>query len=104
MFAFIESPAFERVRAVYLDDDEYAELQQFMMRNPEVGNIVPGSGGVRKLRWRRKGIGKRGGLRVIYFVRYQPNEFWMLALYAKARQKNTPAHILKQLKEAFQHG
>ncbi|MEK7408929.1 MAG: transcriptional regulator [Acidobacteriota bacterium] len=103
MFTFIESAAFERVRAVYLDDDEYAELQQFMMCNPEAGRVVRGSGGVRKLRWRREGSGKRGGLRVIYFVRYQPNEFWMLALYAKARQENAPAHVLKQLKEAFRH-
>ena len=103
MFTFIESAAFERVRAVYLDDAEYAELQEFMMQNPEAGNVVRGSGGVRKLRWRREGTGKRGGLRVIYFVRYRPNELWMLALYAKAKQDNAPAHILKQLKEAFQH-
>ena len=101
MFTFIESAAFERVRPLYLDDDEYAELQEFMIQNPEAGNIVSGSGGVRKLRWRREGVGKRGGLRVIYFVRYQPNEFWMLALYAKAKQENLPAHILRQLKEAF---
>jgi len=47
-------------------------------------------------------MGKRGGLRVIYFARYQPNEFWMLTLYAKARQDSIPAHILKQLKEAFE--
>ena len=73
------------------------------MQNPEAGAIVRGSGGVRKLRWRREGTGKRGGLRVIYLVRYQPNEFWMLALYAKAKQKNAPAHILKRLKEAFEH-
>ena len=51
----------------------------------------------------REGAGKRGGLRVIYFVRYQPNEFWMLTLYAKAKQENAPAHILKRLKEAFEH-
>jgi hypothetical protein len=103
VFTFIESAAFERVRAVYLDDDEYAELQQFMMQNPEAGKVVRGSGGLRKLRWRREGAGKRGGLRVIYFARYQPNEFWMLAVYAKAKQDNAPAHILKRLKEAFQH-
>ena len=101
MFTFIASAAFERVRPSYLDDDEYAKLQEFMMQNPEAGNIVRGSGGVRKLRWRRQGGGKRGGLRVIYFVRYQPNEFWMLALYAKAKQENVPAHILSQLKEVF---
>ncbi len=103
MFTFIESAVFERVRAVYLDDDEYAELQQFMMQNPEAGRVVPDSGGVRKLRWKRKGMGKRGGLRVIYFVRYQPNEIWMLTLYAKAKQGDVPGHILKQLKEVFEH-
>ena len=62
------------------------------------------SGGVRKLRWKRKGMGKRGGLRVIYFVRHQPNEFWMLTLYAKVKRDTMPAHILRQLKEAFAHG
>jgi hypothetical protein len=77
MFTFIESSAFEAVRPIYRDDDEYAELQQFMMQNPESGQVVPGSGGVRKVRWKRPGIGKRGGLRVIYFVRFKPNEFWM---------------------------
>ncbi len=104
MFTFIESSVFERLCALYLDDDEYAELQQFMMETPDAGQVVPGSGGVRKLRWKRKGMGKRGGLRVIYYVRYQPNEFWMLTLYAKAKQDNVPAHVLKQLKEVFEHG
>jgi hypothetical protein len=80
VFTFIESAAFDRVRAVYLDDDEYVELQQFMMENPEAGDVVRESGSVRKLRWKRKGMGKRGGLRVIYFVCYQPNEFWLLTL------------------------
>lgn len=100
---FMESTAFDRVRDLYLDDDEYSELQQFMMQHPEAGALVRGSGGLRKLRWRREGTGKRGGLRVIYFVRYRPNDFWMLTLYAKAKQENAPAHILKQLKEDFGH-
>ena len=99
---FIESAGFDRVRARYLDNNEYGELQQFMMQNPEAGAMVRGSGGVRKLRWRREGAGKRGGLRAIYFARYQPNEFWMLALYAKTKQENAPAHILRRLKEAFE--
>jgi hypothetical protein len=103
VFIFIESSAFERVCPLYLDDDEYAELQQLMMQNPEGGQLVPGSGGVRKLRWARRGMGKRGGLRIIYFVRYQPNEFWMLTVYAKAKQEDAPAHILKQLLEAFRN-
>ena len=104
MFTFIESAVFERLCALYLDDDEYADLQQFMMETPAAGHVVPGSGGVRKLRWKRKGMGKRGGLRVIYYVRYQPNEFWMLTLYAKAKQENVPPHILRQLKEVFERG
>jgi hypothetical protein len=103
VFVFIESAVFDRLRTHYLDDDEYGELQQFMMLNPEAGAIVRGSGGVRKLRWRREGAGKRGGLRLVYFVRYQPNEFWMLTLYSKTEQENVPAHILKRLKELFEH-
>lgn len=101
MFTIIESSAFERARAAYLDDDEYAELQQFLIRHPEAGRVVPGSGGVRKLRWARSGTGKRSGLRVVYFVRFNPNELWILSIYAKARHDNIPAHILRQLLEAF---
>jgi hypothetical protein len=102
LFTFIESSAFARSLGVYLDDEEYAGLQQFMIANPEAGSIVRGSGGVRKLRWSRPGKGKRGGLRVIYFLRPAAREFWMLALYAKTRQENIPGHILKQLKETFE--
>lgn len=104
MFTFIESSIFERILPVYLDDDEYSEFQQFLMQNPEAGELVPGSGGVRKVRWARPGMGKRGGLRIIYLVRYQPKEFWMLTLYAKAKREDVPAHILKQLLEAFRDG
>jgi hypothetical protein len=104
MFTFIESSAFERVRPVYMDDDEYRELQQSMMLEPEAGDLVPGSGGVRKLRWKRAGMGKRGGLRVVYFVRFSPNEFWMLSVYAKAKLDNVPSHILKDMLEVFRRG
>jgi hypothetical protein len=103
VFTFIESSVFEKIRPAYLDEEEYAELQQFMMQNPEAGEIVPGSGGVRKLRWRRAGMGKRGGIRVIHFLRYEPSEFWMLTLYAKAKQDNIPAKTLRQLLEVFRN-
>ncbi|MFZ0929113.1 MAG: hypothetical protein WAN11_10965 [Syntrophobacteraceae bacterium] len=101
MFTFIESSIFEREVPTYLDDDEYAALQAFLVVNPEAGNLIPGSGGVRKLRWKRPGRGKRGGVRVIYYVRYRPNELWLLTIYAKARHDNIPAHILKALKDRF---
>jgi hypothetical protein len=72
----------------------------YLIQNPEAGEVVP-SGGLRKVRWARSGAGKRGGLRIIYFVRHRPNEFWMLTLHGKAKHENIPAHILKQLLEAF---
>ena len=104
MFTFIESSIFERIRQFYLDDDEYSDLQQFLIRNPHAGELIPKSGGIRKVRWARAGMGKRGGLRIIYYVRYKPNEFWMLTLYAKAKRENIPAHILRQLLEVFRDG
>jgi hypothetical protein len=104
VFTFIESSIFTRILPVYLDDDEYSELQQFLIENPEVGEVISGSGGVRKVRWARPGMGKRGGLRIIYYVQYKPDEIWMLTLYAKAKHGNVPAHILKQLLEAFRDG
>ncbi|MFZ2447470.1 MAG: hypothetical protein WAW37_14030 [Syntrophobacteraceae bacterium] len=101
MFTFIESSIFEREVSNYLDDDEYATLQAYLVVNPEAGDLIPGSGGVRKLRWKRAGRGKRGGVRIIYYVRYRPNELWLLTLYAKAKHDTIPAHILKALKERF---
>ena len=68
MFTFIESSIFEREVQICLDNDEYAALQAFLVVNPETGNLIPGSGGVRKLIWKRPGRGKRGGVRVIYYV------------------------------------
>jgi hypothetical protein len=83
----------------YLSDDEYAVLQQSLIVNPELGDVIPGSGGVRKLRWGVAGRGKRGGLRVIYFLRLRQSEIWMLALYAKNVADNIPAKVLKKIKE-----
>ena len=85
----------------YLSDDEYAALQQALIANPELGDVIPGSGGVRKVRWGVTGRGKRGGLRVIYFLRIRHGEIWMLTLYAKNVVDNIPAKMLKKIKEAI---
>jgi mRNA-degrading endonuclease RelE of RelBE toxin-antitoxin system len=69
VFSFIETRLFTRLVLQYLDDDEYHELQKVLMNNPETGDIIPGSGGLRKVRWRAQGRGKRGGYRVIYYAR-----------------------------------
>lgn len=101
MFEFIETPFFTKALEHYLDDDEYAKLQQHLNEHPEAGALVPGSGGVRKLRWALAGRGKRGGLRVIYYLRTARSEIWMLTLYGKNVRENIPAHLLKQMREAI---
>lgn len=99
MFEFIETPFFTKVLSRYLEDDQYAKLQNFLNEQPEAGVIVSGSGGVRKLRWGSEGRGKRGGLRVIYYLRSARGEVWMLTIYGKNVRENIPAHILKKMKE-----
>lgn len=101
MFEFIETPFFTKALERYLDDDEYAELQRHLVDQPEAGVVVPGSGGVRKLRWAASGRGKRGGLRVIYYLRSRQGEIWMLTVYGKNVRENIPAHLLRQMKEAI---
>ena len=87
----------------YLDDEEYSKLQNHLNERPESGVIVPGSGGVRKLRWRGEGRGKRGGLRIIYYLRLARGQIWMLTTYGKNVQENIPAHLLKAMKEVIEH-
>ncbi len=101
MFEFIETPFFTKARSRYLEDDEYAKLRNYLNEQPDAGVIVPGSGGVRKLRWGSEGRGKRGGLRVIYYLRSARGELWMLTIYGKSVRENIPAHMLRQIKESI---
>ena len=68
MHLFIELPTFSRYREDYFDDDTLSELQSYLVAQPTAGDVVPGTGGVRKLRWARAGMGKRGGVRVLYYL------------------------------------
>ena len=82
---FIELPAFERYRADYLDDENFRGLQDSLMKNPEAGDVIEGTGCLRKVRHAdpRRGKGKRGGLRVIYYWWDGKNQFWLFTLYDK---------------------
>ncbi len=99
MISFVETKLFTRLVQEYLSDDEYSKLQQALLANPEAGAVIAGSGGVRKLRWGAAGRGKRGGIRVIYFLRTRQGQIWMLTLYPKNVTENIPAHVLKQIKD-----
>ena len=104
MFSFIETRLFTRLVQEYLDDDEYRELQKLLMDNPETGNIIPGSGGLRKVRWRAPGRGKRGGCRVIYYARLKQAVIFMLTMYPKNVAENIPAHVLRQIRKEVEDG
>jgi len=103
MLTFIESPVFGRLVYEYLDDEEYAALQWALAEHPEAGDLIPRSGGLRKLRWKAKNRGKRGGYRVIYYWRNHRGEIWLLTIYDKTEETNIPAHVLRQLKEEIEH-
>ena len=104
MYSFIETRLFTRLVSDYLSDDEYRELQTALIGNPSAGDVVPGSGGVRKLRWRAAGRGKRGGYRVIYFAKVAQGVIWMLTIYPKNVAENIPAHVLRQIRKEVDDG
>ena len=103
MFSFVETSTFTRLIQEYLSDEDYGLLQQELMRNPEAGAVIRGSGGVRKIRWAAAGRGKRGGYRVIYFVRQMNREFWMLTIYPKNVRDSIPGHVLRQVREEIEN-
>lgn len=103
-FEFIESALFSKYIGDYLTDDEYAALQGFLCEHPDSGDVVKGSGGVRKLRWARPGAGKSGGVRVCYYVRTKAGRMLLLTIYAKSAQDSIPGYLLKAIKEELEHG
>ena len=94
---------FTRLVDSYLDDEQYALLQQFLLEHPNAGAVIRNSGGVRKLRWRSLGKGKSGGVRVIYYVRDETS-FWMLTIYRKGEVDSIPGPVLRQIKEVMERG
>src|SRR6266404_7961093 len=82
---FIEAPAFTHHLARYLDDEQYRRLQATLANTPELGDVIPGTGGFRKLRWAdvRRGKGRRVGLRVISYWFDGQNQVWLVTAYDK---------------------
>jgi hypothetical protein len=103
MYTIIETPTFSKLASDYWTEDERGEFATFIATYPESGNVVPGSGGVRKARWSREDGGKRGGVRVIYYNRLANGEFWLLLIYAKSTRENIPAHILKAIQAEIEN-
>ena len=97
---FVETPVFTAEVRDLLTDEEYRGLQLALVLRPGQGSVVPGSGGLRKVRWKAKGKGKRGGVRVIYYWITEEDKIYMLMLYGKSDQANltvAQAKILRKL-------
>ncbi|MFT3847298.1 MAG: transcriptional regulator [Propionivibrio sp.] len=103
MYTVIETPTFVRLASDYWNDEDRTNFINFIAGVPEAGDVVPGSGGVRKVRWGSAGRGKRGGVRVIYFNHLAHGEIWLLLVYGKSVRENIPAHVLRQIKEEIEN-
>lgn len=101
---FWELPSFARLRENYLDDDAYQDMQNILMQNPDAGTVMPGTGGLRKLRYadRNRQKGKRGGLRVIYFWQNSALQFWLFSIYDKDEATDLTAAQCKILHQRLQ--
>lgn len=99
MLTIIESPLFSKLWPDYWSEEERREFALFMAVNPGAGNLVPGSGGCRKIRWTRPGLGKRGGVRVIYTTRMARGAVVLLVIYGKSARDSIPAHVLRRIAE-----
>ena len=99
---FVELPPFARIRKTYMNDEAYSLLQHSLMDNPKAGDVIEETGGLRKLRQAdpRRGKGKRGGLRVIYYWWSGGDQFWLFTVYDKDQADDltaTQRKVLKQL-------
>src|ERR1017187_1130538 len=99
---FVEAPPFTRRLLEYLTEDAYRELQARLGANPELGDLMPGTGGFRKMRWAdvRRGKGRRGGLRVIYYHFPSDHQIWLMTIYDKDEASDLSAKQKKTLKDS----
>ena len=99
---FIETPIFTKRVNALLSDEEYRAMQAALFLRPEQGDLIRGGRGLRKMRWRTKQTGKRGGLRVIYYWDETPESIYMLMIYSKSERDNLTPVQLKQLSKLIQ--
>ena len=88
---------FTKLVYTYLSDQEYMTFQTHLCLHPEWGDLIPKRGGLRKIRIPAKGHGKKGGARIIYYVKKAEGEIWLLTIYAKNEAENLPVHLLKRI-------
>lgn len=103
LFSFIELPPFAAMREELFDDDEFALFQISLCANPDSGEVIPGTRGCRKVRWKGSRRGKKGGARVIYFLHNAAGQIVLVAGYMKNERDDVPRPWLKRLKQEWEH-
>lgn len=98
----VETLLFQRQWPLYWTEEERGAFAAFIAEHPAAGDVVPESGGIRKVRWGRAGTGKSGGVRVIYFTRNDEGEVVLLTLYAKSKTNNLAGPKLKEIRRALE--
>lgn len=96
---FVESLIFEKLRSGYLSEEEFRDLQLVLLADPKLGSVIQGTGGLRKVRFRAKGKGKRGGVRIIYYFFDKKYKFYFLTLYSKNEVTDLTASQKKKLRK-----
>lgn len=104
MYTIIETEIFKSSAESIWNDSERQEFIIWLAANPLAGDVIPGSGGLRKVRWSRSGMGKRGGTRIIYYNTLVEGYVWLLIAYTKTKFDNLSTSFLNQLKEEISHG
>ena len=102
MLTVVETTLFQRQWPHYWTEEERGAFAAYIAEHPSAGDVVPDSGGIRKVRWGRAGTGKSGGVRVIYFTRNAEGEIVLLTLYAKAKTDNIAGPKLKEIRRALE--
>ena len=103
MLTVVETLLFQRQWPLYWTEEERGEFAAYIADHPKAGDVVPESGGIRKVRWGRAGSGKSGGVRIIYYNRTAEGEIVLLTLYAKARTSNLTGAKLKEIRHALEN-
>ena len=102
MFTVVETLLFQKQWPLYWSEEERGEFAAYIADHPGAGDVVPRSGGIRKVRWRRAGTGKSGGVRVVYFTRIAEEEVVLLLIYAKSKTDNITGPKLKEIRRAIE--
>ena len=104
MFTIVETPTFVRCVAAIWNETELMDFKLWLAGDPLAGDVIPGTQGLRKVRWTRAGMGKRGGARVVYYNQLADGRIVLLMAYTKAKFDNLPTEFLVALKKEFDHG